>query len=189
MKTSIRFGLLAMATLFASGCVVEGNAKYTGGGTLNSAGGSGKALVTVNADTCAGNENVRGRITYSDRSAIEFEGVGGVNAVATVTKAGVCAMGGDGASLDPDDSECICEGWPAAIGTYVSKNPAAPGEGVFRACFLQTRGYAGDLGGLDSNVVLINDVSFVGGPYDGYQNHGTMSGNVQSHACSTTDAG
>jgi hypothetical protein len=176
---------LMVGALLLSGCVVEGNAKYTGGGTFDSAGGTGKAQFTINADTCSGNENARGRVTYSDRTAIDFEGVGGVDVVATVAKAGVCAQGGDSSSLDPDDSECICEGWPAAVGSYVSKNPAAPGEGVFRACFLSTRTYAGDLGGLDPNVILINDVSLVGGPYDGYFNHGTMSGNVQTHACAS----
>lgn len=183
MKKSILFGLLAASCLLASGCVVEGNAKYTGGGTLNSAGGAGKALLTINGDTCAGNENARGRITYSDRTAIDFEDVGGVDVVATVEKAGICTRGSG--STDPDASECICEGWPSAFGTYVSKNPAAPGEGVFRACFISTRNYAGELGGLDSNVVLINDLSMVGGPFDGYQNHGTMGGNVQTHACKT----
>lgn len=186
-RHALACGLMA-GVLLLSGCVVDGNAKYTGGGTLNSAGGDGKAQFTINADTCSGNENARGRVTYADRTAIDFEDVGGVNVVATVAKAGVCAQGGSG-SLDPDESECICEGWPAAVGTYVSKNPAAPGEGVFRACFLSTRTYTGDLAGLDPNVILINDVSFVGGPFDGYQNHGTMSGNVQSHACNATEQG
>ncbi|AWV05764.1 hypothetical protein [Marilutibacter maris] len=173
-------GLCAALVLGTSACTVDGNAKYTGGGTLNSAGGTGKAVITINADTCGGNENAKGRVKYADRTAIDFEAVGGVAATATIAKAGVCGMG-DSGSLDPDESECICEGWPAAVGTYVSTNPAAPGEGVFRACFLSTR--ENDVGGVDPNVVLVNDISFVGGPYDGYFNHGTMSGNIKTHAC------
>jgi hypothetical protein len=179
-------GLCAALLLGTSACTVEGNAKYTGGGTLNSAGGAGKAVLNINADTCDGNENARGRINYADSTAVDFEDVGGVKLTATVAKAGVCASGSSG-SLDPDDSECICEGWPAALGTYVSTNPAVPGEGIFRACFLSTREY--DVSGADPNVVLVNDISFVGGPYDGYFNHGTMSGNIKTHACAATEEG
>jgi hypothetical protein len=181
MQQQVRALGVVIASLLAVGCTVQGNAKYTGGGSLNSAGGEGKAIFTVNADTCAGNENARGRVKYADRSAIDFENVGGVKLTAQIQKAGICAQDADESSLDPDDSECICEGWPAVVGTYVSDNPAAAGEGKFRACFASTREY--EIGGADQNVVLVNDISLVGGPYDGYFNHGTMSGNIKTHAC------
>ena len=183
------YRLLALAGMLALGataCTVEGNAKYTGGGTLNSAGGAGKAVLNINADTCGGEDNVRGRVKYADSTAIDFEDVGGVKLTATVEKAGQCVAGSVG-SDDPDDSECLCDGWPAAVGTYVSDNPSAPGEGIFRSCFLSTRGM--DVGGVDKNVVLVNDISLVGGPYDGYFNHGTMSGNVRTHECNAVEQG
>lgn len=184
MQQQVRILGAVVASLLAVGCTVQGNAKYTGGGSLNSAGGDGKAIFTVNADTCAGNDNVRGRVKYADSTAIDFEAVGGVKLTAQVQKAGVCGLDLEG-SFDPDDSECICEGWPAVVGTYVSDNPAAPGEGKFRACFASTREY--EIGGVDQNVVLVNDVSLVGGPYDGYFNHGTMSGNIKTHACAAAE--
>ncbi|QDH68717.1 hypothetical protein [Marilutibacter alkalisoli] len=189
MKQQYRLlGLCMALALGTSACTVEGNAKYTGGGTLPSAGGTGKAVLNINADTCDGNENARGRIKYADRTAIDFENVGGVKLTAELLKAGICSTDNDMSSLDPNDSECIEEGWPSVYGAYTSTNPAAPGSGKFRASFYSQRD--GALGGLDKNVVLIKDISLVDGPYHGYFNHGVMNGNVQTHACAAdTDAG
>src|SRR5688500_15624071 len=69
MKVFTRYiPLLALATLAATGCQVQGNAKYTGGGTMRSAGGAQNAVISFNGDTCSGNENAKGRVNFRDAS-------------------------------------------------------------------------------------------------------------------------
>lgn len=174
--------LLALSILVASGCTVEGNMKYTGGGTLNSAGGDGKAVLTVNADTCDGNENAKGQIKLSDSTAMDFLSVGGVALNATILKAGICSqtmISGEGAD---GTLECECDGWPAVKADYTSTNPAAPGTGRLIACFYNAK----EQGAQSSeSEMYVHSIKLKTGPYDGYINTGMMSGNITTHECKT----
>ncbi len=175
-------GMLALlaSTLLAAGCSVVGlPTRMTGGGTLPSAGGAQKAVVTVNADTCA--SAPKGRITYADRSAVDFEKVGGVLFRADVVKAGLCA----GPPPDPNNifgpPECNCPLSPALVADYTSTNPAAPGSGKLYACFTAIKDDTKQ--GSDKHIVRVDEVRLVGGPFDTYLNKGIMDGNIQQHAC------
>ncbi|WP_280155835.1 hypothetical protein [Piscinibacter sp. XHJ-5] len=167
--------VLAFAAL-AAGCSVEGTTRLTGGGTLPSAGGAQSAVVTVNADTCA--SSPKGRVTYADRSSVEFEKVGGVSFRADVVKAGMCA----GAPPNGLFSfECNCPLSPAVVADYTSTNPAAPGSGKLYACFTAIKDDTKQ--GSDKHVVRVDELRLVGGPFDNYINKGIMDGNVQTQAC------
>ena len=178
MKHATRtLSLLALLTLI-TGCAVEGNVKYTGGGTMPSAGGTQKAVLTVNGDTCG--SIPKGRITYQDSSSIDFGNVGGVSLRADVVKAGLCT----GIPDDPNNpalQDCSCPLAPAIVANYTSTNPAAPGSGKLYACFLAYRDDTKT--GSDKHVVQLRDFRLVGGPFDRYKNIGTMDGNIQTHTC------
>jgi hypothetical protein len=177
MKRSWEMVPLLAVLVLASGCSVIDQSKITGGGTLNSAGGAQKAVVTVSGDTCG---NVpKGRLTYDDRTAVDFEGVGGVSIRATVVKAGLCLGPPD--PNNPEFLECNCPLSPALVADYVSTNPRAPGSGKAYACFLAYRDQT-QLGS-DQHAVYLQDLRLVGGPFDQYVNKGTMDGNIQIHAC------
>ena len=173
--------LLAISLALLSACSVEGPAKINGGGTMPSAGGAQKAVATVNADTCG--TTPKGRVTYADRSAVDFEKVGGVSLRADIVKAGVCA----GPSLDPTDplnvdaKECNCPMSPSVVATYTSTNPSAPGTGKLVACFLGVRDQTKE--GSDKHVVSVQEIRLEGGPYDKYLNKGVLDGNVQIFTC------
>lgn len=183
MKMDIIRGAMiaALAGLFLGGCTIEGNAKYVGGGELPSSGGLGKAYLQVDADTCAGNENARGGFTYTDKSALDWSESGGVALTGTIQKAGLCES--HGIQGDPDNIECHCPGWPAVRGEYTSTNPKLPGSGTYYACFYSQRE-----GVIDSSFpirsTLVQRVVMTGGPYENYENHGLLRGNIQTQACS-----
>lgn len=179
--------LIALGGLLLGGCV-EGNAKYTGGGELPSSGGAGKAYIQVDADTCAGNENAKGKFTYADRTAVDWSQRGGVSFTGTIAKAGLCVVN-ESAELTGnetiDSAECQCPGWPAIIGTYTSSNPALPGGGRYFACFYSQRDGAIDGNTTPTRATLVQRVVMVDGPYANYENHGTLRGNILSTACGT----
>jgi len=131
----------------------------------------------VNADTCTGTP--KGRVTYVDRTAVDFEKVGGVSFRADVVKAGLCAGPPD--PNNPAFIECNCPASPAVVADYTSTNPAAPGSGKLYACFNPIKDNTKQ--GSDKHVVQVQEVRLVGGPFDSYINKGTMDGNIQTLAC------
>jgi hypothetical protein len=167
--------LIAMGT----GCTIVQPTKFTGGGTMPSSGGAQKAVMTVNADTCA--DTPKGRFTYADRSAVDFESVGGVSIRAAIAKAGLCMGVPEDDPENPALWECNCPLSPALMADYTSANPAAPGSGKLYACFAPIRDDTKQ--GTDKHVVLVQEVRMVGGPFDGYINKGVMDGNIQQHLC------
>lgn len=180
MKRSFLLPASLALVLLASGCSIDGQMKYTGGGTMNSSGGTGKALLNVNADTC--DTEPKGRIKYSDSTAIDFVGQGGVSLDATIRKAGICNATQQ-ISLDPGDPDfvdCDCHGWPAVNADYTSTNPKLPGSGRLVTCF-----YNAKADGMQSNEseMYVQQVTLKTGPYAGYKNAGTLRGNITQAAC------
>jgi hypothetical protein len=182
MKRSLLLPASLAIVLLASGCTIEGQMKYTGGGTMNSSGGTGKANLTVNADTCG--ISPKGRIKYQDNTAIDFLDKGGVSLDATILKAGICTQTGI-LSEDPEDpysgqTECTCPGWPAVKADYTSTNPKLPGSGRLLTCFYNFRNQ-----GEQSNEseMYVRQVTLTTGPYAGYTNAGTLSGNIHQASC------
>ncbi|TKB47835.1 hypothetical protein [Thalassotalea mangrovi] len=167
---------LIIGTL-STGCTLVGEGKFTGGGTMNSAGGAEKAVLTFKAEKC--DEEVSGQMNFHDRSAIDFEDVGGVKLTADITNVGFCEL-----TMDPDGlggpDACTCENQYEAHFTYSSTNPAAPGEGTGKACFFDTGEGKGNFHGVVTLLAMDS------GPYQTYLNAGTVSGNVQEHSCPST---
>ena len=172
---------LSVASLLLGACTIEGNASYKGGGELPSSGGLGKAYVQVDADTCDGNENAKGSFTYNDKTALDWESGGGIAITGTILKSGICTNQGSGGS--PDDRECDCPGWPAVTGSYTSTNPNYPGEGTYYVCFYSQAD--GPAAGAPIRATLVQRVSLTGGPYENYENHGTLRGTIATRACGT----
>ena len=175
-----KLALIAAPLALAVACEEPG--KVTGGGTLDSAGGPGKSTFAFNASSCPdanGEPTLKGKVNYIDRTAIDFEDVGGVTFHGDVTNAFFCSN--DAASGIP----CNC-GLTFSSGgmyeiqfDYSSRNNGAPGEGEGIICafdFGQGRGLHG--------AVLVAALS---GPFEGYQNFSSVSGNVKSHSCDTPD--
>ncbi|WP_196141184.1 hypothetical protein [Aliikangiella sp. G2MR2-5] len=156
--------------LILAGCGQPG--KVTGGGTMHSAGGSDKSVFTFHADSCDEGQ-VKGSMNLHDSSALDFEDVNGVKLKADVDSTYFCS--GD---LDFDAPLCACsEGFQEVNFTYQSTNPKTDGGGQGIACL----GDFGEKGNSDLKGAAIISIST--GPYSGYYNVGTVSGNVQQHSC------
>ncbi|HWU71361.1 MAG TPA: hypothetical protein VN017_08410 [Pseudoxanthomonas sp.] len=187
-----------------SGCVMEPG-RYTGGGTINSLGGAGRAQISFNADGCDP-KNVKGNVHYNDNTAIEYQDIGGVKFKATVTTAGLCTtqaastaaqiLRGDYGNVpgcntayqplrtrNPLDEQCS-PGQIAIMFDYASSNPKAPGNGTGLFCAAAAgAGAGGNLHGYILPVILKT------GPYAGYRNGGSLVGNVMPHSCDATESG
>jgi len=160
---------LAGAFLLAS-CGQPG--KVTGGGTMNSAGGAGKAVFTFHADSCT-EGTVKGSMNLHDSSAIEFEALNGVKLKADVTDTYFCV----GDIEDFDAPLCACsDGFQEVLFDYVSTNPKADGQGDGIACLA-------DFGEKGAGIHGASIISIASGPFGGYYNVGTIHGNVQQHEC------
>ncbi len=184
---STYLGLLVLGTITTlSGCA-KLDGRVTAGGTLNSQGGDGKAVFTAHAARCDG--EISGRVNYQDKSAIDWQQMGGVAFNAKVSDAGLCSedpVAPDG--LEDETRHCkqdICtEGMFQVEFNYNSTNPAAPGEGSGFACMIDIG--EGVKSGFGANGIL-NVMLLESGPYQGYHNAGTMGGNVQVHDCPSSD--
>jgi len=167
--------LLSLSALVAAalltGCGQP--AKVTGGGTMNSAGGSDKAVFTFQADSCDA-ENIKGSINFHDSSAIDFEDVNGVKFKGEVQSTYYCSNAIADLSAAKPTCECA-PGYQEVNFEYDSSNSQAAGDGTGIAC-LADFGEKGPIKGMA--IVTINS-----GPYQGYTNAGTLEGNVQQHAC------
>ncbi|WP_206483312.1 hypothetical protein [Thalassotalea sp. G2M2-11] len=176
-------GVLFVAAATAlSGCA-KLDGKVTVGGTLNSKGGAGNAVLTANASRC--DDEVKGQATYKDQTALDWQNVGGVAFNAEVYDAGFCSD----QPVHPDhigDSTKHCRqdvctgGMYQADFTYKSTNSKTPGEGKGFICMIDTgNGVSSGFGATG----LLKTMQIESGPYQGYSNAGTMSGNVQISAC------
>ncbi len=182
--------LTQLSLLIVSAVVFSGCAKLDGrvsaGGTLHSKGGAGQAVFTAHAARCDG--DVTGRVNYKDQTALDWQPFGGVSFNAQVDDAGLCSE----EPIDPEFLEqermyCkqdICtEGMYQVEFNYSSTNPNAPGEGVGFACMMDIS--EGVKTGFGANGIL-NVMLLESGPYQGYSNAGTISGNVQVQDCPST---
>jgi len=160
-----------LASALLVGCGVP--SKFTGGGTMHSAGGDSKAVFTFNADSC-NEDDVKGNINFHDKSAINFADVNGVKLRGDVVSTYYCSD--VVADLNSANPECACDaGYQEVNFTYDSTNQRAPGEGEGVACLADF----GEHGGVRGMAIIqVNS-----GPYMGYTNIGTVEGNAQRHAC------
>ena len=190
--------LLLGAAGLLSACVSE-PARYTGGGTINSLGGAGRAQVSFTANGCDP-KNVKGNVHYNDHTAIEYQDIGGVNFKAKVVNAGMCTyertgrpiqlpddFGGDPgcntqypAEVDPLLAECDA-GQAFALFDYTSTNPKAPGAGKGLICVVTAGAGAGG-----SLHAIVSPIMIKTGPYKGYINRGSLVGNAMMHSCAAS---
>ncbi|WP_341501269.1 hypothetical protein [Gallaecimonas sp. GXIMD4217] len=179
----IRQGLVLLAAITALAGCEKLDGKVTAGGTLNSLGGNGKAVFTVNAQRCNG-KPVKGHANFQDKTAIDWQAQGGVSFNARVTDAGLC---GDDIPLDDGIPVCDLDCGPGQYQVdfdYRSTNPALPGEGSGIVCLMDTG--EGVNRSYDTHGI-INLLRIDSGPFSGYANMGSMSGNVQAHDCPAAD--
>ncbi|TXS95180.1 hypothetical protein FV139_04580 [Parahaliea maris] len=179
--TPMKKGLLVVAgSLAMTGCV-KMDGTVSGGGTMHSLGGKGKAVFTVNAQRCD-DKPVKGHVNFRDETAIDWQEKGGVAFKADVIGAGLCGPDiGDPA----DDPLLVCQqacetGMYQVDFEYDSTNPLNPGPGTGFACMT-------DLGeginGYKKMHGLVNVIAINAGPYLGYVNGGVVSGNIQTKEC------
>ena len=168
-------GILAVACLLVlGGCLVPG--KVTGGGTLASANPASDKTASFgfSANGCDP-MNLHGSFTYHDRGVPESVAPsrgGGLKIKGAVVGAGLCQ------EEDQTGPECICLiGEYQVDVVYRSTNPFTPGNGNAIACVLDN--------GEGFQAITADNV-FVGiltGPYAGYTNENSVSGNIQAHRC------
>lgn len=177
LKVAVLIGAAGML----SACEME-PARMTGGGTMHSLGGDGRAQIAFTADGCDP-DNVKGQFQFGDQTAIEWQDNGGVKLHGTVTTAGMCteqpAEGdvlGDPGCGTSYQGECDA-GQMAILFDYRSTNPHNPGTGEGLVC-AQSAGP-----GAGSGLHAIAIINLQSGPYDGYQNLGALVGNASVHAC------
>lgn len=172
MQKRILISALILSYAVLTGCETDG--KVTGGGTMHSAGGDGKTIFSFNGQRCPNADGVsetKGQLVLHDKTAIDFESVGGVDLHGTMTNVAFCSP-----DLDFSGVECRCsENQYQVEFAYRSTNNKASGEGEGIACLLDF----GQGNGLHGGAVI----QLESGPYNGYVNVGAMSGNVQSHEC------
>lgn len=193
MTTPIRsvlfpFRLLSLLLLLVvaqlSGCVAPG--KATGGGTIAGVNG-GNAVLGFNAENCSG--VISGKFNFRDGSAGYN---GGVALVGDVVYGGKCAdipniltPDFDSTGLSPS-TYCGYSSTVALIGcaegyvveaNYQSTNPFHPGAGRIVACVINNGA------GVNSTSSDLAWISIGGGPFSGYYNRGSVTGNIQTHSC------
>ena len=165
MKTRTLFVCLALTALLVSACD-----RATGGGKLD--GVNGRASFGFNGDGCD-TTNFKGQVQYNDQD-------GGQKLHGDVVYARQCLVGGDCPVCDPLR---ITLGFPLTLGDYEitvdyrSTNPAISGGGTATVC-LTDNGEGAKAVDSDSAIIQVQS-----GPYAGYLNYGSISGNVQQHKC------
>ena len=171
--------ILIPAVVLMTGCTVGELGKVSGGGSMHSAGGAGKATVAFHGSNCEdskGNVVTKGTLNFLDHTAIEFEDVGGVNLKGDLSSANLCRTEPNAELIDDDTFLCDCDpGYYQLNVSYDSKNNNAPGSGEAIACvadFGSGKGLHGVVG-----------ITVLSGPYEGYGNFGSVAGNVQAHTC------
>ena len=159
-------------------------ARMTGGGTMHSLGGEGRAQIAFTADGCDP-DNVKGQFQFTDHTAIEWQERGGVKLHGTVTTAGMCTsepsdeLLGDPGCGSSQLGECDA-GQMAILFDYGSTNPHNPGDGQGLVC-AQSAGP-----GAGKNLHAIAIVNLQSGPFAGYQNYGALIGNASVHECKSS---
>jgi len=159
-------GLLTIA-----GCTNAVNGKVTGGGTIVSASGSGKANFGFNGDSCSG--KVQGKFNFHDMNYAKDKG--GVKMNGTVTATDHCVASGTGVRYATDCTSCA-GGYIIKL-NYRSTNPGMKGDGVATAC-VKDNGQGMKATSSDSIWIRANT-----GPYQGYYSAGNVQGNIKGHSC------
>lgn len=165
---------LVLGLVVVAGCETDG--RVTGGGTMHSAGGDGKTVFTFNGQRCPDKDGVsetKGKVVLHDKTAIDFEAVGGVDLHGSLRNAAFC---GDGTPVDGAVTVCRCGDQQFQLEfDYRSTNNKAAGEGTGIACLVDF----GKGNGLHGAAVI----QLESGPYNGYVNVGGMDGQVNVKAC------
>lgn len=179
--------ILLSGALALAGCEkLDGT--VSGGGTMQSLGGKGEAVFTINAQRCGGNP-VKGQMNFRDSTAIDWEDQGGVAFKANVTSAGLCGENlGDPSGNPEEDTARMCNqscqpGMFEVDFDYDSTNPLMPGQGSGIACMTDLGEGVNSPWGMKGvvNVFALRD-----GPYQGYATGGVISGNIQTKECPST---
>lgn len=183
-------GIALLAVLFFIGMIGCGGvippAKYTGGGTVDSAkykcADGEKANFGFVANNCG--EEIKGHITYHDK----FYPLYGLHCPGDTdfekaNKQGVKLMG---------EIMGECDGNSIKF-SYVSQNPFCPGEGIGTA-WVEDNGEGANAEDDDLFCIYIKS-----GPFDDYRNCGkkkygeyqgrVVQGNIQYHPCDGSDGG
>ncbi|MDH5630861.1 MAG: hypothetical protein OEY96_11980, partial [Gammaproteobacteria bacterium] len=154
-----------------TGCNNATNGKVTGGGTIASAAGEGKANFGFNGDSCSG--QVTGKFNFHDK---DFGAeTGGVKMNGTVKATDHCVASGTGTKLNTMCSQCA-NGYLITL-DYKSTNPKKKGNGSAMAC-VKDNGQGMKATSSDSIWVKVTS-----GPYSGYNNNGNVQGNIKAHSC------
>ncbi|SHF98466.1 hypothetical protein SAMN04487965_3071 [Microbulbifer donghaiensis] len=174
--------ILLSGALALAGCEkLDGT--VNGGGTMNSLGGKGKAVFTVNAQRCD-EEPIKGQVNFRDETAIDWEDQGGVSFRANVTGAGLCGEGFATAAEEALMCDQRCgPGMFQVEFDYDSTNPLLPGAGKGVACMTDMSEGVNSPFGMHG---LVNLISIADGPFQTYTNGGVVSGNIQTKECPST---
>ena len=156
------------AALLLTACAGPGQVKSEG--HLHSLGGLDAATINFKASSCDGIDNSTGHVKVTDKAAIEWEAVNGVDLHGKVTSTYFCSLGNFGGPM------CNCgSGYQEVHFSYTSKNNDAPGDGTGVACLA-------DIGhGNDQSYNGIAEILILSGPFDGYHNVGGTR--VTQQAC------
>lgn len=174
---------LASCTFILSGCAIDG--KVTGGGTMASISGTGKAVLAFNANSCGG--SVSGQFNFHDKNYTEYPR--GVKMHGDIVGADRCVAEETAGSRENAACETsFDENPPGCMGGYVvtvkyrSTNSKARGAGRATVCVID-HGRGARTSGMDEVWLRVNS-----GPYAGYFNKGKIKGNIQSHECDSTSS-
>ncbi|MDH5764721.1 MAG: hypothetical protein OEZ38_01805 [Gammaproteobacteria bacterium] len=165
------FIVIAACISILYGCSNATNGKVTGGGTIVSASGNGKANFGFNGDSCTG--KVKGKFNFHDK--YHNADKGGVKLNGTVTGTDHCIATGTGARYSGDCTQCA-NGYIVKL-NYKSTNPKIPGTGEAIACVVDN---GQGMKATSSDSIWVKATS---GPYSGYFSKGNVQGNIKGHAC------
>lgn len=171
MNNLIFFAFMASCAFVLQGCANAVNGKVTGGGTIVSASGNGKANFGFNGDSCSG--EVKGKFNFHDKYYSADKG--GVKMNGTVTGTDHCVAVGAGTQYSGECLQCA-NGYIVKL-DYKSTNPDSPGAGQAIACVIDN-GQGMKATSSDSIWVKVSS-----GPYSGYYSNGNVQGNIKGHAC------
>ena len=160
--------VLSITTLSLSACYEE-DGKVTGGGSIESSSGSGKANYGFNGSDCDG--NLKGNFNYHDRAAsVKIKGELSNAGLCTDTEQAGVTVRNDNCYNYCSDGDYILEF------DYNSRAQFVSGEGTGIACLTD----GGEGKGASDKI----GVHIITGPSAGYVNIQEASrGNIQGHAC------
>jgi len=174
IKVTLKINQLVLSVFclaLISGCNNAVDGKVTGGGTIASASGNGKANFGFNGDSCSG--TVKGKFNFHDKYFLAENG--GVKMNGSVTSADLCVTSGTGQAINHYCGLCA-DGYIVNL-DYRSTNPKIEGEGQAVVCAKDNgQGFKAT----ESDTIWIRAIS---GPYADYYSEGSVQGNIKGHAC------